>query len=130
MIEITVQEMINSIEVLREIANKKMPAKTAYRFARINKEIERENDVFQETRRDLILKYGEKDEKGKLKEENGNITIPKEQLADFRKESSELLNTCITINADRLDIEDFGDDMFSPTEIGKIEWVIKENGKE
>ena len=66
MIEITVQEMINSIDVLKEIASKKMPAKTAYKFARINSEIDRENITFQETRRDLVLKYGERDENGNL----------------------------------------------------------------
>ena len=126
MIEITVQEMINSIDVLREIANKKMPAKTAYRFARINNEIDKENAIFQETRRNLIIKYGEKDENGELKEDNGNIMIAKEHLSNFRNESTELLNTKITINAEKIGLDDFGDDLFSPSEIGKIEWLIEE----
>ena len=126
MIEITVQEMINSIDVLRAIANKKMPAKTAYRFARINNEIDKENAIFQETRRNLIIKYGEKDENGKLKEDNGNIMIAKEHLSDFRNESTELLNTKITINTEKIGLDDFGDDLFSPSEIGKIEWLIEE----
>lgn len=126
MIEITVQEMINSIDILKEIASKKMPAKTAYKFARINSEIDRENVTFQETRRDLVLKYGERNENGELKEENGSIIIPKDKMSEFRKESSDLLNTKITINAEKICIDDFGDDMFSPVEIGKIEWVIEE----
>jgi len=125
MIEITVQEMIDSIEVLKEISEKKMPAKTAYKFARVNREIDRENSVFQETRRDLIVKYGEKNEDGSLKEDNGNIVIPKDQVNDFQQEVNGLVKTHITINAEKISLDELGDDLFSPTQIGKIEWMIE-----
>ena len=126
MIEITVHEMIDSLEVLKEISKKKMPAKTAYKFARINREIDRENNLFQETRMNLILKYGNKDENGKLEEENGNYTIAKDKINDFRQEFDGLIRTYITINADKINLDDFGEDLFSPEQIEKIDWIIEE----
>ena len=127
MIEITVQEMIDSIDVLKEINNKKMPAKTAYQFARIIREIEKELQSFQDARSKLIEHFGKKDDTGKLiEDENGNIEIVLEKQEQFKKEIEDLMQSKIQINCEQINLEDILDNKFSPAEINKLFLFIKE----
>jgi len=127
MIEITVQEMIDSIDVLKEINNKKMPAKTAYQFARIIREIEKELQSFQDARSKLIEHFGKKDDTGKLiEDENGNIEIFLEKQEQFKKEIEDLMQSKIQINCEQINLEDILDNKFSPAEINKLFLFIKE----
>ena len=127
MIEMTVQQIIDSIPALREINEKTMPAKTAYQFARIIREVENELKNFQEARNKLIERFGKKDEAGKLIEDDqGNVEIFSEKKDAFKKEANELMNTKIHINCEQIALEDILDNEFSPEKINNLLLFIKE----
>lgn len=120
MIELTVRELIESIPALQEINNKEMPAKVAYQFARIIREVDKENQIFQEARRKLIDKYGVKDEDGKLVEdEKGNISIANDKIDEFNKEVNDLLEEKISLNCSTISVEMLSGE-FSPTRINNL----------
>lgn len=127
MIEMTVQEMIDSVSALRGINEKKMPAKTAYQFARIIREVEKELNSFQEARKKLIERFAKKDENGKLiEDEEGNVQIFPEKEKDFKKEAEDLMKTKVKINCECINLDDILDNEFSPGEIGELFKFIKE----
>lgn len=127
MIEMTIQQMIDSVPALREINEKKMPAKTAYQFAKIIREIENELKNFQEARNKLIERFGKKDESGKLiEDEDGNVEIFAGKSEAFKKEADELMSTKIQINCEPIDFENISDNEFTPKEIEDLFLFIKE----
>lgn len=127
MIEITVQEMLDSVSILKEINEKKMPAKAAYQFARIIRETEKELQNFQETRNNLIERFGKKDETGKLIEDkDGNIEIFQEKREIFKKEFNELMESKIHINCEKIELEDIFENEFSPAEINQLLPFVEE----
>lgn len=118
MIELTVQEMIDSIPTLRELSTKQLKSKVAYRVARLLREVQAESETFETARVNLIKLYGAKDENGELKaDENGNTYIDKDYVADFNSELTDLLNNKITINGDKLSLDDLGDETFTPQQM-------------
>lgn len=118
MIELTVQEMIDSIPTLRELSNKQLKSKVAYRVARLLREVQAESETFETARINLIKLYGAKDENGELKsDENGNTFIEPEHVTDFNNELNDLLNNKITINGDKLSLDDLGDETFTPQQM-------------
>ena len=127
MIEMTVQQMVDSVNALKEINEKKMPARTAYQFARIIREVENELKNFQEARNKLIERFGKKDESGKLiEDEKGNIEIFPEKQEQFKKEADELMASKIHVNCEQIMLEDILANEFSPAEIGELLLFIKE----
>ena len=126
MITLTLEQLINSTEALRSLSQKPLKARCAYAVGKILRAADAEMTSFNETRKELIDKYGEKDEKGILKEdENGNVHIIMEKLNDFNTELQELLATTIEINANKISIDDIGEIEFTPAEITQLEDFIE-----
>lgn len=126
MISITLEQLVNSTEGLRELSQKTLKARPAYAVAKILKAAEAEMTGFNDTRMNLIKKYGEKKEDGELNtDENGNVHITPESLADFNKELQELLDTQVEINANKIRIEDIGDVEFTPAEMAQLDNFIE-----
>ena len=69
MITVKISDLLNSTEALQKLANKELKAKLAWTISRLLKAAEAEIQNFNDTRMNLIRKYGEKDENGEL--ENG-----------------------------------------------------------
>lgn len=127
MIEMTVQEMISCVPALKEIREKKMPAKTAYQFARIIRELDKELQNFQDTRNGLIERYGKKDDNGKLIEDDeGNYTIFPDKEDIFKAEVDGLMKSKIHINCEQIKLEEINENDFTPAEIGELFLFIKE----
>ena len=125
MISITLEQLVNSTEGLRELSQKTLKARPAYAVAKILKAAEAEMTGFNDTRMNLIKKYGEKKDDGELNtDENGNVHIAPESLTDFNKELQELLDTRIEINANKIRIEDIGDVNFTPAEMAQLDNFI------
>ena len=74
----------------------------------------------------LIKKYGEKDETGELiTDEKGNCKISPEVMNDFNTEFSELLNSDVEINANKINLELLEDVDFTPGEMANLEPFIE-----
>lgn len=127
MIEINLNELLNSAGTLKILSTKSLKGKTAYKVARILREAEKELTLFNETRMNLIKKYGETKEDGELvTNENGDCTIKEEHIAAFNNEINDLLNNKIEINVDKIKINELEELNFTPTEIINLEAFIEE----
>ena len=127
MINITINDMLNSQNVFREIANMPIKMRTSFAIARIIRNLETELETFEKTRQELIQMYGEKNDDGSLKiNEDGNIIIASENIEKYNNEIQDLLNEEITIAAEPLRIEDMEYIELTPTQAYMIEKFIKE----
>jgi hypothetical protein len=110
--------MIDSIPTLRELSNKSLKSKVAFRVARLLKAVQAESETFETARINLVKQYAAKDENGEIKtDENGNTFIEPAHIADFNAELKELLENTITINGDKLSLDDLGDETFTPQQM-------------
>lgn len=126
MISITLEQLINSTDGLKGLSQKSLKARSAYAVSKIIKAADAEMTTFNETRMELIKKYGEKGEDGELKsDENGNVRILPESLNDFNKELQELLKAPVEINANKIRMEDIGDVEFTPAEMAQLDEFIE-----
>ena len=122
MITLKLEDLINSTEALQKLSNTSLKARPAFTVSKMLKEAEKELANFNEVRMNLINKYGEKDEDGKLiTDENDNCKITAEHINDFSNELKELVATTIEINANKLTLEDLGNADFTPSEIAALE---------
>lgn len=125
MINIKTSVLINSTEVLQKLAKTELKAKIAWQVARVLRAVEEEFQTFNDTRLALINKYGEKDANGELiADENNNCKIPPAHLAAFNKELNDLLNEEISINANKIKIENLENLDFTPADMGILEYYI------
>lgn len=125
MIKVKISELIDNTEVLQKLSRTSLKAKTAWQVARILKAADKEVQEFNETRMNLIKKYGEKDESNELiTDESGNCKIVPEHLVDFTKELNELVNTEVEINANKVTINDLENIDFTPGDMVQLESFI------
>lgn len=126
MIELSIREMINCEPVISKLNEQERSVKTAYKLARITRELQKEYQLFNQARDILIKKYGVIDESGNLKLINNNYEIQKEKQDEFLKEYNELLNDNINLNVEKLTLEELENDQLSAQEINLILSLIKE----
>ena len=127
MIELTVKEMIDSIPTLRELSNKQLKSKVAFRVARLLREVQAESETFETARVNLVKLYAAKDENGEIKtDENGNTYIEQDKIEEFNKELRDLLDNTITINGDKLSLDDLGDETFTPQQMLSFSAFLEE----
>ena len=125
MIKLKISDLLNSTEALQKLAGKELKAKLAWQVGHVLKLAEKEIQDFNETRMNLIKKYGEKDENGELvTDENNNCKINNEFINDFSNELNELIESEIEINANKIKIEDIENLDFTPAEMTQLEVFI------
>lgn len=122
MIQLKIADLLNSTDVLQKLAGKELKAKLAWQVGRMLKEAEKEIQSFNETRMQLINKYGSKDENGELvMDENNNCKIEPESINNFSNELNELIASEIEINAHKIKIDDIENINFTPSEMAQLE---------
>lgn len=127
MINTYLRNIVESADIMRELSTKTLKGRAAFRVARLLRELEKEFTLFNEKRVELIREYAQKDENGEIKsDENGNVTLDQARLNEFYEKLDELLNAEVEINAEKIDIDDFGDVDFTPAQIINLEAFIKE----
>ena len=101
MITVKIQDIVNAIETFNVMSNKEMPIKTSFKVARIAKELDKEYQLFNDTRRKAIETYGKKDENGELKiDDKGNVALIQDKIETFSAEMNELLNNEVSLNTE------------------------------
>ena len=125
------ERIVNTINVLGELNNVKLPVKVAYAITKNINRINIELKPYNEERGKLIDKYGEKDKEGKLKiDEFGNIPIKKEHIEDWNKDMAKLLSIENEIDIHMINLDDLLNSNYniSPAELTAIDFMIAENG--
>lgn len=127
LIELTVKELIDSIEPFKELLNLKLNGRTAYLLGRIMREVDKEYSNFQNTRNKLIEKYEMKDENGnRIINQEGNVSIALDKIDNFNQELMDILQTKIEICADTINLADIEQFEFTPQQIMILMPFIKE----
>ena len=126
MITMTVNDLLNVIPVLRELLNKPFKGSAAFKLARLMRELDRETTLFEEARQKLAEKYGKRDENGLLIfNEDGNIQLQEDKLAECNEEMLSLLNTSIEINADKIPMDAFAEVEIAPAQVIAIDTLVE-----
>ena len=127
MINTHLRNIVESADIMRELSNKSLKGRAAFRVARLIKKKKKEFTLFNEKRMDLIKEYAQKDENGEMKsDENGNVTLDQDRLNEFYQSLDELLNADVEINAEKIDSEDLGDIEITPAQIINLEAFLNE----
>lgn len=125
MMTIKINDLLNSIDILQKLSKMELKAKLAWQVARLLKAAEKEIQEFNETRMNVITKYGEKDENDQLiTDDENNCKIQKDHVADFTNEINELVKSEVEINANKIKIDALEDLEFTPSEMTQLEPYI------
>ena len=125
MISITREQLLRGKESLGVLANAKMPIGVAYRINKIIKEAAEELQETEKIRREIINKYGKKDENGELIVDENNGTFEIEDRATFDKEIALLFAEVCEFSGEPIDIELLENISMSSQEISAIEPFLK-----
>lgn len=126
MIQVKIADLLNSTETLQKLSQKDFKAKLAWTIARLLKAAEGEIQSFNDTRMNLIKKYGEKDENGELiTDENGNCKINPEEIDIFSKELNELIDSEVEINANKIKMDLLENIDFTPSDMALLEPFVE-----
>ena len=122
MINVKISDLLNGTEALKKLAETQLKAKLAWQVGRILKAADTEIQSFNDTRMELIKKYGEKDENGELiTDEKGNCKVMPDGIENFSNELNELINSEVEINANKISIDSLEDKEFTPAEMSQLE---------
>ena len=99
MIKVTLNDIITNNNLFREIHSKPMPARTAFKVARLIRELDKENEMFDKQRIDIVTRYAKRDENGDMIEENNQVLIDDDKMQQFQDEFNALLDTEVEVNA-------------------------------
>ena len=127
MIELTVQDIVNNIEIVKEFANMSLPAITAYHASRILKKITEEYNIYQDTRQRILNKYAEKDEHGQLRSgENHMLIFADDNREKAINELQKVLEEKITLDVPKMNISEWDGINFTPSQMYLLNMFIEE----
>lgn len=123
------ERIVNTINVLAELNNAKLPVKVAYAITKNINKINTELKAYNEEKAKLIDKYSEKDEEGKLKtDEIGNVTLKEEHIEDWNRDIKELLSIENEVDIHMIQLDDLLNSNYniSPAELSVIDFMIND----
>lgn len=121
--------ILNTVNTLGNLNNSQLPIKLAYAISKNINKIECELKAYNTEKSKLIDKYAEKDEEGKLIEnELGHVTIKEECKEDWNKDITELLSIENEIDIHMIQLDDLLNSNYniSPAELSVIDFMIND----
>lgn len=81
----------NAIQVIDELSEKPMKVALIAKLLRLSDELQKENQLIEKQRREILEKYAKKDENGQLIiDKNGNVDFENENIEKVQNELYEL----------------------------------------
>lgn len=123
------ERIVNTIDVLGELNNAKLPVKVAYAITKNINKINSELKAYNKEKAKLIDKYGEKDKEGKLKvDKKGNIPLKEEHIEEWNRDIAELLSIENEIDIHMINLDDLlnSNCNISPAGLVAIDFMINE----
>lgn len=125
MIILTLKEIFNAVPFLREISNKEFPSSTAFKIARLIRELDKEIELFEIERTKIIYKNCEKDHNGNpVLLENGNIKLLEHKIEEATTELNTLFKNQVEINAEKIPILAFNSIELTPEQAINLEAIV------
>lgn len=107
---------------LREV--KGLKSTTAYRIAKIASKAGEEIKLYDEQRTSICEKYAKKDDDGNPVVKNGAYDIPEDSILDFTKEVAELQKEEVTLDANKISLEEIENAGLSAAQLEHIEFIL------
>ena len=126
MSKLTNKEILNKIDMLGEISNKKLPVKVSYAIAKNIAKIESELKHYNKEREKILEEYCLKDETGNLKVENGNYSIDPEKIDQWNKDIQDLNNIVIELDINKFNLDLLNGYDMTASEMMCIDFMIEE----
>lgn len=127
MIQVKLNTILESMDTLKELAQKELRGRTAYQVGKLIKKIDEEFSLFNETREKLIRKYAAVDEDGEfILNENNAYTFKDNNYNLFMDEINSLVGTEISIDASPIQLDDISDLQFTPAQMVQLDPFIEE----
>lgn len=123
------ERIVNTINVLGDLNNAKLPVKVTYAITKNINKINSELKAYNKEKTKLIDKYGEKDKEGKLKvDKKGNIPLKKEHIEDYNRDIAELLSIENEIDIHMINLDDLlnSNCNISPAGLVAIDFMIND----
>ena len=99
MLKLKNHDLINVAEFLDKV---ELPPKASRARTKLNRLFITKIGELNNDERELLEKYGKKDENGNPIESNGNFTLVEETAVEFHKEKAALFEEITSVNADEL----------------------------
>ena len=126
MIEISISTLISCTKALNTLIQKPLKVATAYKIARLVREIQHELDLFNNVKRALIEKYAKKDENNNIIfNDNNEYEIIAGKEKQYNEELQNILNQTIQLNAEPILLSELEEERFTPQDIESIFDFIK-----
>ena len=127
MVNVNMVSILNASKIFNDISTINFPAVTAFKIARIQREMNKEIEAFEKERAAIAQKYGERDEDGNLKVDNGNVIIQADKIEECNQELEALFSTEISLNVNKLNFDEVnGAEMTAQQAMGIIDFIEME----
>ena len=126
MLKLTNKEILEKVGMLGEISRKTLPVKVSYAIGKNIGKIESELKHYNNEREKIVEKYCEKDEKGKLKIENGNYVIKDDEKENWNKDMKILQDIEIEFDVHKFKLEELNGYDMTASEMMCIDFMIEE----
>ena len=115
-------EIVNSADAFNKIAQQPMKAAVSFKVAKNLKSVGEELSIFEQSRGDLIRRYGKEDDEGNI-----SIEPNTKVMKDFQKELGELLNIKEDLNGfKKIKLSQLSKCELTPQEMASLEFAIQE----
>lgn len=109
---------------LNKIMRAEIPVKLAWKLKGMAKFLDDQNKTYDDMRKELLKKHGEKDDKGELKmDERGQVVFKEDGKDKFIKEHRELLEQPVEIK-DKIKLSDINGIKLSASDLLVLEDII------
>lgn len=127
MIKVTVQQIIESQEAMRNLLDKQLKGRTAFQVARLIKKLENEISSYNDTRVKLIERYAMKNDDGTFVINDKNeYQFTQENMNGFVQEMNKILAENIEIDVNPIKLEELDNINFTVMEMTMLEPFIEE----
>lgn len=125
MIKLSIEDIFNSVPILKELAEKPFKGAVTFKIVRLIRELDKEITSFEETRNKIADTYAERDKDGNYVIVNNSIKIQEDKIQQCNEELIGLMNTIVEINAEKIPAFALNDIDISPSQAMAIEELIE-----
>ena len=112
-------KIINSVSAFKTLAGQVVSAKTSFRIAKILNVLQKELDVFEETKNSLVAKH-------QTMNEAGSLELTKENMEIAKKSLEELLEMEVTLDVQPMNISDLAGINITNSNMMLMEFIFTE----
>jgi hypothetical protein len=121
--DIKLRTLVDSIDAVKDLVNKEIPIKTAFKLSKLIKEINSELEHLERAKAPLFDKYEEK-----ITQTEGPIQrrIAEEHISKYFEELAPVLDMDVKLSIDsKIKLDDLGDIKISAVHLDLLNWLLE-----